>query len=135
MPNDFKPLQTVEAWQISNPPILSMSALLSSLEIFHEVGMDKLRQKSKKLTSYLESLIQSELGKEIEIITPISPQSRGCQLSLRILQPIKDITKLLNEQGVISDWREPDVIRVAPAPLYNSYEDVFLLVEKLKALL
>ena len=135
MPENFKPLQTVEAWQLSNPPILSMAALLSSLEIFHEAGMSPLRQKSEKLTSYLESLIKSELAEEIEIITPSSPQSRGCQLSLRLLQPINDITNLLHERGVISDWREPDVIRVAPVPLYNSFEDCYKFVQILKGIL
>jgi len=132
MPENFRPLQTVEAWQLSNPPILSMAALLSSLEIFHEAGMSNLRQKSKKLTSYLESLIKSELEEEIEIITPTSPQSRGCQLSLRLLQPINDITNILHDQGVISDWREPNIIRVAPVPLYNSFEDCYNFVQIIK---
>jgi kynureninase len=132
MPKHFKPLQTVEAWQLSNPPILSMAALLSSLEIFHEAGMIPLREKSKKLTSYLESLIKSELAEEIKIITPSSPQHRGCQLSLRLLQPINNITNLLHERGVISDWREPDVLRVTPVPLYNSFEDCYKFVQILK---
>ena len=135
MPENFKPLQTVEAWQLSNPPILSMAALLSSLEIFHEAGMSPLRQKSEKLTSYLESLIKSELAEEIEIITPSSAQSRGCQLSLRLLQPINDITNILHDRGVISDWREPDVIRVAPVPLYNSFEDCYKFVQIIKGIL
>ncbi len=135
MLEDYKPLETVEAWQLSNPPILSMSALLASLEIFQEAGMKSLRQKSEKLTSYLESLINSEFEKQIEIITPISTQSRGCQLSLRLLKPVFDITKRLNKQGVICDWREPDVLRVAPVPLYNSFEDCYNFVEILKDIL
>ena len=93
MPEEFMPLPTVEAWQLSNPPILSMAALLASLEIFHETGMSKLREKSVKLTSYLEALIKSEISNPIDIITPPSPQSRGCQLSLRLIQPVEDITK------------------------------------------
>ena len=135
MPKNFEPLQTAEAWQLSNPPILSMAALLSSLEIFHEAGMSKLRQKSEKLTSYLESLIKSELEEVIKIITPASPQSRGCQLSLRLLQPINDITNILRERGVISDWREPNVIRVAPVPLYNTFEDCYNFVQIIKGIL
>ena len=132
MPDEFKPLQTVEAWQLSNPPILSMAALLSSLEIFHEADMSNLRQKSKKLTSYLESLIKSEMEEKIEIITPYPPKERGCQLSLRLLAPVKNITNILRKKGVISDWREPDVIRVAPVPLYNSFQDCYQFVQILK---
>ena len=135
MPDNFKPLQTVEAWQLSNPPILSMAALLASLEIFHKAGIKNLRQKSEMLTSYLESLIKSELKKEIEIITPVSPQSRGCQLSLRLLKSVEETTKQLYKRGVISDWREPDIIRVAPVPLYNSFEDCYNFVQILKDIL
>ena len=135
MPENFKPLLTAEAWQLSNPPILSMAALLSSLEIFHEIGMNKLRQKSEKLTSYLELLIKSELEEQIEIITPSSKQNRGSQLSLRLIQPNNDITNILHERGIICDWREPDVIRVAPVPLYNSFEDCYNLVQILKEIL
>ena len=132
MPENFQPLQSAEGWQLSNPPILSMAALLSSLEIFHEAGMSHLRKKSIKLTSYLESLIKIALDKEIEIITPASHQNRGCQLSLRMLYPINNITNILHERGVISDWREPDVIRIAPVPLYNSFEDCFNFVQIIK---
>ena len=135
MLEDYKPLDTVEAWQLSNPPILSMAALLASLEIFQEAGMKSLRQKSEKLTSYLEGLINSEFEKQIEIITPISTQSRGCQLSLRLLKPVSDLTKRLNERGVICDWRKPDVLRVAPVPMYNSFEDCYNFVEILKNIL
>ena len=135
MPDDFKPLQTAEAWQLSNPPILSMSALLASLEIFHEAGMSQLRQKSEKLTYYLETLIKSELAEQIEIITPSLPQNRGCQVSLKMLKPNNNITKLLHDRGVISDWREPDVIRVAPVPLYNSFEDAYNFVQILNDIL
>ena len=135
MPNDFNPLKTAEAWQISNPPILSMAALLSSLEIFHKVGMNELRQKSIKLTSYLEVLLKSELQDNIEIITPLSDQSRGCQLSIRLRSFKCNITKSLREKGVICDWREPDVLRIAPVPLYNSFEDCYEFVQILKSVL
>ena len=132
MSSVFKPQKTVEAWQLSNPPILSMAALLASLEIFHEVGMRSLRQKSEKLTAYLEALIKSELSEQFEIITPIPTRSRGCQLSIRILNPINNITKLIHDRGIISDWREPDVIRIAPVPLYNSFQNCYNFVEILK---
>ena len=135
MQKDFQPINTAEAWQISNPPILSMAALLSSLEIFHEATMSQLRKKSEKLTSYLESLIKSELEEKIEIITPLSVQSRGCQLSIRLRESIDNITENLHERGVLSDWREPDVIRVAPVPLYNTFEDCFNFVRILKDIL
>jgi len=135
MLDEFMPLSTVEAWQLSNPPILSMAALLASLKIFHEVGMSQLREKSEKLTSYLEALIKFELSNQIEIITPTSPQYRGCQLSLQLLQPVNDLTKLLHDRGVVSDWRVPDVIRVAPVPLYNSFKDCYTFVQILKDIL
>ena len=135
MPNDFNPLPTVESWQLSNPPILSMAALLASLEIFHEAGMSALRKKSEKLTSYLESLIKLELENKIDIITPTFAQNRGCQISLRLKKPTNDITKLLHDRDVISDWREPDVLRVAPVPLYNSFEDCYNFVIILKDIL
>ena len=135
MPINFKPLNTAEAWQISNPPILSMAALLSSLEIFHEAKIGKLRQKSKKLTSYLEALLISELKDRIEIIPPASAQSRGCQLSIRMLQTIDNITNILHKRGVIIDWRKPDVIRIAPVPLYNTFEDCYNFVQIIKEVL
>jgi kynureninase len=109
-----------------------MAALLAGLEIFHDAGMNLLRQKSEKLTSYLESLIKSELDEKVEIITPSSPQSRGCQLSLRVLSPMNDITKLLHDRGVISDWRDPNVIRIAPVPLYNSFQDCYDFIQVFK---
>jgi kynureninase len=112
-----------------------MAALLSSLEIFHKVGMNELRQKSIKLTSYLEILLKSELQDNIEIITPLSDQSRGCQLSIRLKSSKSNITEDLREKGVICDWREPDVLRIAPVPLYNSFEDCHEFVQILKMVL
>jgi len=135
MPEKFIPLKTAEAWQLSNPPILSMAALLASLEIFHNVGMDKLRAKSKKLTSYLESMIKSDLHDHVEIITPSSVRSRGCQLSIKLKNPIQNIMENLHEKGVICDWRQPDVLRVAPVPLYNSFEDCFKFVLNLNEII
>ena len=135
MPKDFKPLNTAEAWQISNPPILSMAALLASLEIFHEAGMNQLQQKSEKLTSYLELLLKSELKDHITIITPVSVKGRGCQLSIRLNNPNINIIDILHEKGVVCDWRDPDVLRVAPAPLYNTFDDCYQFVHILKEIL
>jgi len=135
MPKDFKPLNTAEAWQISNPPILSMAALLASLGIFHEAGMSQLRQKSEKLTSYLEFLLKSELKDHITIITPVSVKGRGCQLSIRLNNPNINIIDILHEKGVVCDWRDPDVLRVAPVPLYNTFDDCYQFVHILKEIL
>lgn len=135
MRHDFDPIPTVESWQLSNPPILSMAAIRASLDLFAQAGMDRLRTKSLKLTGYLEYLLDELNDSRINIITPRDPNARGCQLSLQVLNADRSLHQALMEAGVISDWREPDVIRVAPAPLYNSFEDVFRFVERLKALL
>jgi len=124
-----------EGWQLSNPPILSMAAIKAALDLFNEVGMNKLRQKSIKLTGYLEFLIKGLNHAQIEIITPSDSNQRGCQLSIQVKNANKDLHKKLTEQHVITDWREPDVIRCAPVPFYNSFEDVFRMVEILKTLL
>ena len=135
MPDEFIPMQTAEAWQLSNPPIMAMAPLLASLEIFHEAGMDNLVAKSIQLTSYLEKLILSKLVGKIEIITPTNLNDRGCQLSLRLINPINNIMDQLNDAGIIADWREPDVIRIAPVPLYNTFKDCFHFVHRLKSIL
>ena len=132
MRDAFDPLPGAEGWQLSNPPILSLAAIRASLDIFDEVGMNALVKKSKNLTGFLEELL-SNLKDKISIITPSNPKERGCQLSLLITQGngrliFDEITK----NGVIADWREPDVIRIAPTPLYNSFEDVFNFVSILK---
>lgn len=133
MRDDFDPLPGAEGWQLSNPPILSLAAILASLDIFDEVGMKALNEKTLLLTGYLEYLLE-EIGTEhIRIITPKDPKQRGCQLSIQVKDANKSLFDKITEAGVIADWREPDVIRVAPVPLYNSFEDVFLFVEKLKA--
>ena len=131
MPSNFKPLKTAEAWQLSNPSILSMAPLLASLEIFHEVGMNKIREQSKILTGYLELLL-SDMKDKVTIITPVSKQSRGCQLSIRLHNPIDNIIEKLQNKGVICDWRNPDILRVAPVPLYNSFEDCYKFVHILQ---
>lgn len=124
-----------EGWQLSNPPILSMAAIKASLDLFNEVGMTALRQKSLKLTAYLEFLINELNHPHIHIITPSNPNERGCQLSIQVKNADKTLHGQLIENHVITDWREPDVIRCAPVPFYNSFEDVFRMVEILKNLL
>ena len=122
MPDSFNPIQSAEGWQLSNPPILSLAAIRASLSIFDEVGMDKLVAKSKVLTNFLLFLLDSIETDRIEIITP---EERGCQLSIRVKNGNKILFDAITEKGVVADWREPDVIRVAPIPLYNSFQDVF----------
>lgn len=142
MPRTFVPARGARSWQQSNAPVLSMAALKASLDIFREAGVDRLRAKSEQLTAYLEFIIRSlnaSLPQSlITIITPQDPARRGCQLSLVFERHGKTIFRKLTEQGVIVDWREPDVIRAAPVPLYNSFEDVFrfgqLLAEELSEL-
>jgi len=132
MRDDFEPIPTVEAWQLSNPPILSMVAIKSSLEVFNEAGISSLRAKAVKLTAYLEALINSLGDEVVNIVTPSDPEQRGCQLSIQVRNADRSLYERITADGVIADWREPDVIRVAPVPLYNSYEDVFNFYRILK---
>jgi kynureninase len=132
MRDDFDPIPTAEAWQLSNPPILAMVSVWSSLKLFDEVGMDRLREKSISLTGYLEYLIKSLNNSNIRIITPSDPEQRGSQLSIQVKEADKGLYSLITDAGVIADWREPDVIRVAPVPMYNSYGDVFKFYSVLK---
>ncbi len=127
MKKGFKPLEGVDGWQLSNFPILSGAAHLASLAIFDEAGMKSLRKKSVQLTGFLEFLLrtidpdQTHVG----ILTPTNPDERGCQLSLFVHENGRKVFQKLTRAGVIADWREPGVIRVAPVPLYNTFEDVF----------
>ncbi|NIK91275.1 kynureninase [Mangrovimonas sp. CR14] len=135
MRHEFDVLPGAEGWQLSNPPILSMAAIKASLDIFGEVGIEALNEKSKKLTGYFEFLLK-QLGEDtIRIITPENPKERGCQLSIQVKNADKNLFDKLTKSGVIADWREPDVIRCAPVPLYNSFEDVYRMVENLKSIL
>lgn len=129
---DFDCLPGAEGWQLSNPPILQMASLRASLEIFDEATMPALREKSVKLTGYLESLIRAIDDKRIEIVTPSDPNGRGCQLSIRVRGGDRSLHDAITTKGVVADWREPDVIRVAPVPLYNSFEDVYRSSEVLR---
>lgn len=128
MPEDFVPIPTAEAWQLSNAPVLAMAPLLASLELFDEVGMPILRNKSLVLTEYLQTVIEDasrESGQAIRIITPKDPKRRGCQISISVPGKGRAVFEKLSAAGVIADCREPDVIRLAPVPLYNSFEDVY----------
>ncbi|RMG25641.1 MAG: kynureninase [Bacteroidetes bacterium] len=125
MRHAFDPIPGAEGWQLSNPPILSMAAIRASLELFEQAGMDQLRQKALLLTGYLEYLIDELKDERIHLITPRDPQARGCQLSVQVRNAGKQLFERLTAQGVVADWREPDVIRLAPVPLYNSFEDVY----------
>ena len=131
----FRPIPGAEGWQLSNPPILSLAAIRASLDVFMEAGgMEPLREKSVRLTGYLEWLLRQELAVAVEILTPADPQRRGCQLSLRVTSSGagRNVFEKLEASGVTCDWREPDVIRVAPVPLYNRYEEVYRFVEILR---
>lgn len=132
MESEFHPIPGAESWQLSNAPILSMAALRASLAIFDEVGMEALRAKSQKLTAYLEYLLADVYDQvPIQVITPTDPNLRGAQLSLLTLKDGKALFNKLMAHGVITDWREPNVIRMAPVPLYNSFEDVWRFVQLL----
>ena len=133
MRDDFDPAPGADAFQLSCPPVLSFAPLLASLEILSEAGLPRLIDKSRRLTGYLEWLIKQRCGDRIGIITPAD--ARGCQLSLVVRDQGPDprqVFRKLTELNVIGDWREPDVIRIAPAPLYNSYRDVFECAERLQ---
>jgi kynureninase len=138
MAPEFIPANGAEAWVMSNPPILALAPIRVSLELFQQAGMKALRKKSVEMTAYLEQLIWSELADSLEIITPAQPERRGCQLSLRVIAG-RDAGRALFEQleaaGTIPDWREPDVIRVAPVPMYNRFEDCWLFVNQVKGFL
>ncbi|WP_291726931.1 kynureninase [Bernardetia sp.] len=136
MEKGFVPMRGAEGWQLSNAQILPMAAHKASLDIFEEAGFENLRQKSEKLTTYMEFLIESfntEQAKiKIDIITPKNKEDRGCQLSLVFDKEGKKYHEILTKKGVISDWREPNVIRIAPVPLYNSFMDCYRFYEILK---
>ncbi|EIA10185.1 kynureninase [Flavobacterium frigoris] len=132
----FDPVQGADGWQISNLPILSLAPYLASVEMFEEIGMDALIEKRDRITAYLEFILQ-EIDKEVdstfEIITPADPSERGCQLSVLLHGEGRSLFDYLMENGVITDWREPNVIRLAPVPLYCSFEDMYDFGQILKA--
>ena len=138
MAPEFIPADGAEAWVLSNPPILAMAPLRVSLDLFQQAGMTALRRKSVALTGFLEQMIRSELNGVLEIITPADPARRGCQLSLRVLagrEAGRALFQQLEAVGTIPDWREPDIIRLAPVPMYTRFEDCWLFVNQVRELL
>ena len=137
MENVYNPIQTVEGWQVSNPPILSLAAIRASMDVFRRAGMPRLLKKSRELTSFFEHCLKQLLADQVEIVTPADPEQRGCQLSLKIRsnETGKKIYECLESNSIRTDWREPNVIRAAPVPLYNSFDDVFRFVTHLKTIL
>jgi kynureninase len=138
---DFVPTPGADGWQLSNPPILGLAPLRGSLELFDRAGMAALRDKSERLTGYLERLIRERLPGTLQIATPREPGRRGAQLSLRVVEGRgltgreagRSLFDFLATQGVLGDWREPDVIRISPAPMYNTHADVLRFVRAVEA--
>lgn len=126
MKKGFKPMEGAAGWQLSNAQIFPMAIHKASLEIFAQAGIENLRNKSKKLTGYLEFVL-NHFTDELTVITPKDPESRGCQLSIIVRENGKALFDFLCANNIIPDWREPDVIRMSPVPLYNSFEDIYLL--------
>ncbi len=134
MKKGFKPMPGVDGWQLSNFPVLSGAAQLASLEIFHQAGIKNLRRKSILLTGFMEYLLKqiNTDGKYFSIITPSDPEDRGCQLSILMKQSGRKVFDKIMKAGVLADWRDPDVIRLAPVPLYNTFVEVFRFCEIFK---
>jgi kynureninase len=132
---DFHPMVGAEGWQLSNPPILALAALRASLKIFSEAGVERLRAKSVSLTGYMEALLGEQASPKFSIITPREDERRGAQLSIRLPGSGRELRDRLASAGVIGDWREPDTLRVAAVPLYNSYQDVYSFVQRFSAAL
>ncbi len=136
MAPEFAPTPGAEGWQLSNPPILALAPLRASLDLFDKAGgMAALRAKSEKLTGLLEALIRARVGDVLEIVTPADPRQRGAQLSLRVAggrERGRELFEYLASVGTLGDWREPDIIRISPAPLYNRFMDVYRFVEEVE---
>ncbi len=133
--NKFDPQEGAAGFQMSNPSILGCMSLIASLDVFNKTNMSTLRAKSELLTSYLEFLLSSsQLQNKIKVLTPKDPAQRGCQISIRVAKqyPVMSVMNLLDKKGIICDEREPDVIRIAPTPLYNRFEEVYFTVSALK---
>lgn len=126
---EFAPREGADGWQVSNPPILSMAPLKASLEIFDEAGMDALRQKSLILTSYIRFLLDQNTSNWFEVITPKSSEAHGCQLSILVKEQPKQRFKALEQAGIVCDFREPNVIRIAPTPLYNTFHECWTFAQ------
>jgi kynureninase len=139
MEKGFAPMPTAEGWQLSNAPVLSMAAHKAALDIFDEAGMDALLAKSKELVSYLiyilDEVNKNLPEKRIEVITPLNEKERGCQISMVIRKNGKQAYDYLMKNGVSAGWREPEVLRVAPVPLYNTFEEVWQFGQMLEKIL
>lgn len=131
MKKGFKPMEGAAGWQLSNAQIFPMAIHNASLELFDAAGMDNLREKSEKLTGYLEFIL-SDYQNQLTVITPENPDERGCQLSIIVKENGKALFDYLEQNGIMPDWREPDVIRMSPVPMYNSFEDIFHIGQALK---
>ena len=132
---EFIPTPGADGWQLSNPPILSLAPLRVSLEIFHRAGMQRLREKSLQLSGYLEWLVETQLPDVLDIVTPKDPARRGSQLSIRVLggrAQGRALFEYLIDNGIIGDWREPDVIRISPVPLYNRFADCLAFAQAVR---
>lgn len=135
MDPQFVPSPGAEGWQLSNPPVLALAPLRASLDVFDQAGMPALRAKSEQLTGHLEQLIHARVPQVLQIVTPGDPAQRGCQLSLRVAggrAQGRSLFEYLQSVGVLGDWREPDVIRIAPVPLYNRFCDLHRFVEQVE---
>ena len=135
MQRRFDPIPTMEAWQLSNPPIFQLASLRASMNIFDEATMPRIRAKGDQLTGYLEYLLKENCDGLFNVTTPEfndEKQTRGSMLSLQMKKDPKPLVKVFGSKGVLLDFREPDVLRICPAPLYNSYEDCFKLVKIIK---
>lgn len=129
---EFQPTPGADGWQLSNPPILALAPLRASLQLFQEAGMPALRRKSEALTAFLDDGVRAHLSETLHIVTPADPAQRGCQLSLRVRagrEAGRELFEYLGQRGIVGDWREPDVIRISPTPLYNRFEDVAAFVQ------
>jgi kynureninase len=125
MPADFTPIPGAEGWQLSNPPVLAAAPLIASLDVFRRAGLGRLREKSLALTGFLRRSLEAALPPGgLEILTPLEPAAHGCQLSVRLRAGGRRVFERLAAAGVVADWREPDVLRLAPTPAYNSFSEV-----------
>jgi kynureninase len=131
----FDPMHGADGWQLSNPPIFSLAPLAVALDLFMEAGLARLRTKSERLTAYLEHLLDAELGERVAQLTPRDPQRRGAHIALQLTPAPADGARFaarLRAAGVVADWRAPNVLRLAPVPLYNRFRDVYSAVRVLR---
>jgi kynureninase len=129
---DFTPVGAADGWQLSNPPILSLAPVKASMAIFDEVGIERLRAKSLRMSAYLRFLLDEAPGQPYQVITPREPEARGAQLSILALRQRKGLQQTLHRAGVICDFRPPNVVRVAPVPLYNTFHEIWRFAQTLR---